>query len=204
MIDLRESFACCTILCLSPRYCHSTSSVQAKRRCYLLEQGSRYWIHSGVNSIKKEKMIKSEPGFPVFREAVSAIYWPALCWLEGDFALFSTVCADCLCHFSGTEVSRTTKTLSLHCITLAAFNLPINISAKSINTSAPWRKGCPPVKNYSGDDLAPVEFFMGKICKMDNPLIDEILHTGKNTRQAGMKILYGTADYPALSYPPRF
>jgi hypothetical protein len=35
--------------------------------------------------------MNSEPGFPVFREAVSAIDRPALCWLEGDFALFSTV-----------------------------------------------------------------------------------------------------------------
>ncbi len=67
--------------------------------------------------------MNSEPGFPVFREAVSAIDRPALCWLEGDFALFSTVRTDCLCHFSGTEVSRTTKTLSFHCITHAAFNL---------------------------------------------------------------------------------
>jgi len=32
-----------------------------------------------------------EPGFPVLGEAVSAIDWPALCRLEGDFALFSTV-----------------------------------------------------------------------------------------------------------------
>ena len=140
----------------------------------------------------------------MFREAVSTIHWPALRWLEGDFAFFSTVCADCLCHLSGTEVSRTTKTLSLHGITHAAFNLPINNSAKSINTSASWRKGRPFKKNYSGDDLAPVELFMGKICKMDNPFIDEIFHTGKNVSQAGMKILYGTADYPALSYPPWF
>jgi hypothetical protein len=44
-----------------------------------------------VGQIKKGKVIKSEPGFPVLREAVSAIYWPALCWLEWDFALFSTV-----------------------------------------------------------------------------------------------------------------
>jgi len=69
--------------------------------------------------------MRSEPGFPVFREAVSAIDRPALGWLEGDFALFSTVWADCLCHFSGTEVSRATKTLSFHCITRAAFDLPI-------------------------------------------------------------------------------
>jgi len=36
-------------------------------------------------------MMRLEPGFPVFREAVSAIDRPALSWLEGDFALFSTV-----------------------------------------------------------------------------------------------------------------
>jgi hypothetical protein len=40
---------------------------------------------------KKEKIMRLEPGFPVFREAVSAIDRPALGWLEGDFALFSTV-----------------------------------------------------------------------------------------------------------------
>ena len=40
---------------------------------------------------KKGKMITSEPGCPVFRKAISAIHRPALGWLEGDFALFSTV-----------------------------------------------------------------------------------------------------------------
>jgi hypothetical protein len=103
-------------------------------------------------------MIKSEPGFPVFREAVSAIHWPALCWLEGDFTLFSTVCADCLCHFSGTEVSRTTKTLSLHCFTHAASNLHINISAKCINTSAPGRKPAPCKNTPYGMISHPLNF----------------------------------------------
>jgi hypothetical protein len=52
-----------------------------------------YSLKNSLNggSNKKRKIEKSEPGFPVLREAVSAIYWPALCWLEGDFALFSTV-----------------------------------------------------------------------------------------------------------------
>ena len=36
-------------------------------------------------------MMRFEPGFPVFREAVFATDWPALCWLEGDFAFFSPV-----------------------------------------------------------------------------------------------------------------
>jgi hypothetical protein len=40
---------------------------------------------------KKGKVMRLVPGFPVFREAVSAIDRPALSWLEGDFALFSTV-----------------------------------------------------------------------------------------------------------------
>jgi hypothetical protein len=31
--------------------------------------------------------MNSEPGFPVFREAVSAIDRPALCWLEGVFVI---------------------------------------------------------------------------------------------------------------------
>jgi len=46
----------------------------------------------GSKTIKKgENLIRSVPGFPVFWEAVSAIDRPALCWLEGDFAFFSTV-----------------------------------------------------------------------------------------------------------------
>ena len=118
---------------------------------------------------KKEKMIKSEPGFPVFREAVSAIHWPALCWLEGDFALFSAVCADCLCHLSGTEVSRTTKTLSLHGITHAAFNLPINNSAKSINTSASLRKGLPFKKTTQGMISHPLNFSWEKSARWITP-----------------------------------
>jgi len=47
---------------------------------------------SRAKTIKKgENLIRLVPGFPVFREAVSAIDRPALCWLEGDFAFFSTV-----------------------------------------------------------------------------------------------------------------
>ena len=66
--------------------------------------------------------MRSVPGFPVFWETVSAIDRPALSWLEGDFALFSTIRTDCLCHFSGTEVSRATITLFFHCITHAGFD----------------------------------------------------------------------------------
>jgi hypothetical protein len=35
--------------------------------------------------------MKSEPGFPVFGQAVPAVNRPSLSWLEGDFALFSAV-----------------------------------------------------------------------------------------------------------------
>jgi hypothetical protein len=56
-----------------------------------------YWSKVSLTDLfggkmhKKRKMIRLVPGFPVFREAVSAIDRPALSWLEGDFALFSTV-----------------------------------------------------------------------------------------------------------------
>ena len=65
------------------------------------------------------KIKELEPGFPVLGEAVSAVDRPSLRGLEGDFAFFSTVRTDCLCHLSGAEVSRTIKTLSFHCITHA-------------------------------------------------------------------------------------
>jgi hypothetical protein len=32
-----------------------------------------------------------EPGFPVLWEAVSAIDWPALCWLKGDFTFATAI-----------------------------------------------------------------------------------------------------------------
>jgi hypothetical protein len=35
--------------------------------------------------------MRLEPGFPVLRETVPAIDRPALCGLERDFALFTTV-----------------------------------------------------------------------------------------------------------------
>ena len=35
--------------------------------------------------------MRSEPGFPVLGETVSAIDWPTLCGFEGDFAFFTTV-----------------------------------------------------------------------------------------------------------------
>ncbi len=35
--------------------------------------------------------MKLEPGFPVFWEAVSAVYRPALGWLKGYFAFSPTV-----------------------------------------------------------------------------------------------------------------
>jgi hypothetical protein len=40
---------------------------------------------------KIDKFLKLEPGFPVFRQAIPAIYWPALGWLEWHFAFFATV-----------------------------------------------------------------------------------------------------------------
>lgn len=40
---------------------------------------------------KRRKMMRSEPGFPVLGQAVPAIDRPSFGWLEGDFALFTTV-----------------------------------------------------------------------------------------------------------------
>jgi len=45
-----------------------------------------------IRKIRKiDKFLKLEPGFPVFRQAIPAIYWPALGWLERHFAFFATV-----------------------------------------------------------------------------------------------------------------
>jgi len=38
-----------------------------------------------------KKFMELEPGFPVFREAVPAVYRPALGWLKGYFAFCPTV-----------------------------------------------------------------------------------------------------------------
>jgi len=38
-----------------------------------------------------KKIMRLEPGFPVFREAVSAVYRPALGWLKWYFAFLPTV-----------------------------------------------------------------------------------------------------------------
>jgi hypothetical protein len=44
-----------------------------------------------IKIAENEKIMKLEPGFPVFREAVPAIYRPALGWLKGYFAFLPTV-----------------------------------------------------------------------------------------------------------------
>ena len=53
---------------------------------------------------KIDKFLKLEPGFPVFRQAIPAIYWPALGWLEWHFAFFATVGTGYFRHFSWTGV----------------------------------------------------------------------------------------------------
>jgi hypothetical protein len=40
---------------------------------------------------KIKNFLKLEPGFPVFRQAIPAIYWPAFGWLEGNFAFLAAV-----------------------------------------------------------------------------------------------------------------
>jgi len=44
-----------------------------------------------TNNWKKEKIVKSEPGFPVLGQAVPAVDRSSFCRLEGDFTLFTTV-----------------------------------------------------------------------------------------------------------------
>jgi len=41
--------------------------------------------------LKRRKIMRSEPGFPVLGQAVPAVDRPSLSWFEGDFALFATV-----------------------------------------------------------------------------------------------------------------
>jgi hypothetical protein len=43
------------------------------------------------NKEKIKKIMKLEPGFPVFREAVAAIDRAAFCWFKRHFAFFPTV-----------------------------------------------------------------------------------------------------------------
>src|SRR5512137_2100356 len=61
-----------------------------------------------------------------------------------------------------------------------------------------------PKNTASGDDLAPIEFFMGKIRKANDTFIDEVVNPGESTSQAVMKIFHGTTDHPALISPPWF
>jgi len=42
-------------------------------------------------SEKKRKIMRLEPGFPVFGQAVPAVDRPSFSWFEGDFALFAAV-----------------------------------------------------------------------------------------------------------------
>jgi hypothetical protein len=41
--------------------------------------------------IKRKKMMRLEPGFPVLGQAVPAVDRPSFSGLEGDFAFFATV-----------------------------------------------------------------------------------------------------------------
>jgi hypothetical protein len=43
------------------------------------------------NYEKMKKILKLEPGFPVFRKAVAAIDRAAFCWFKRHFAFFPTV-----------------------------------------------------------------------------------------------------------------
>jgi hypothetical protein len=55
-----------------------------------------------------------EPGFPVLREAVLAIYRPAFGRLEGYFALLLAVRTGRLMHFSWTEVPPAAESVIIH------------------------------------------------------------------------------------------
>jgi len=41
--------------------------------------------------LKKKKLMRLEPGFPVLGQAVPAVDRPSFRWLEGDFAFFAAV-----------------------------------------------------------------------------------------------------------------
>ena len=150
------------------------------------------------------KIIRLVPGFPVFREAVPAIDWSALCWLEGNFAFFSTVRTDCFCHFSGTEAFRATITLLFHFLTLAAFDLQFKYFCQDYKYICLDAIFILPAFCYSGNDLASIKFLMGKIERVNHTPGNEIPHTGKCIHKAGMKGFNGTADNPSLIHPPWF
>jgi len=42
-------------------------------------------------TLKRRKIMRLEPGFPVLGQAVPAVDRPSFSWFEGDFALFATV-----------------------------------------------------------------------------------------------------------------
>jgi hypothetical protein len=67
----------------------------------------------------KENDCKSETGFLVLRHAIPAIDRPSFSGFKWNFALFTPVGADRLCHIPVTETFRATKTFSFHWITLA-------------------------------------------------------------------------------------
>ena len=134
-------------------------------------------------SKKKKKMCKiiySEAGLPVFGQAVPAVNRPALGRLERDFALFATVRTDCLCHFSGTEISRAAKSFSFHWYYSCSLYLHIFISPLSINTSASRRPVLPPfAPGMLRDDLAAVELLVGKVRGGYPPVTDKVPDPGQ-------------------------
>jgi len=111
-----------------------------------------------------------EPGFPVFRETVSAICWPALCWLERRFAFFSPVWADGLCHIFGIEVVRATITLFFHCITHAVLICILKISGKIITASVYWWMDFAPFFANQGMISHPLYFSWEKSAWWITPL----------------------------------
>ena len=52
------------------------------------------------------------------------------------------------------------------------------------------------------NNLAPVEFFMGKICTTYHPLGYKIFYAGEYISQAAKKIFYRAADNSTLIFHP--
>ena len=159
-------------------------------------------------SKKKKKMCKiiySEAGLPVFGQAVPAVNRPALGRLERDFALFATVRTDCLCHFSGTEISRAAKSFSFHWYYSCSLDLHIFIAPLSINTSALFRSFFRPCfRGGLRDDLAAVELVMGKIFLTDPAVPDKFSDPRERVRKGIVQVFYCTAHEPAPLRFPRF
>ena len=76
-------------------------------------------------------------------KAIPAVDRSPLSRLEGNFALFTAVRADCLEHLAGAagevvSTSLASKSVAIHYVTYAVVTLQPYIGVSSINTHASW------------------------------------------------------------------